>query len=547
MTSVNNKQEVYFKVTAIVIIVIVMGSLLWVGVVVALIGVKHAFDNKNFAWSSLWGDMLAKWYLGVGCYGLAVVVCLFITFKKKVFFVHQEQKAFTNSRFIKSNEIAKYSHKGVMNRAHGSGWAIRNFMKRKRWEFNYVKNCHALVIGATGSGKTQNVVLPTLIANILSSDKPSMVVSDVKGNLLNNTRAIAEQHGYEVIVVDFKNFEGHKWNPFVKMQSLLVAKKYDEIENEVSKIANILIQQIASKGDPFWEKASRLLIEITIKGLLIQNINNQKIVVFNDVYKYINYGIKNYQKWLQTKIKHPLLKDKANRILEAKENDKMWHSIFMTANSALASVSGRKFNRMMEGCDIFSADLVKQATLVFILSDINNPIYWFLVQLFLDVTISELFQIKALNEKKEIYFILDEFANIPKINYFENILSTAREYKIWFMLAMQDFTQVKKYEMWETIMANCEANYFLHTNHINTAQKISDCYGKISQVVVSHSQSERVGSGSNASHTKHEVAKPLIDAYELTKLDKDTMIVKLAKTDPIKIETMPFYKSRGMM
>ena len=169
------------------------------------------------------------------------------------------------------------------------------------------------------------------------------------------------------------------------------------------------------------------------------------------------------------------------------------------------------------------------------------------MQLFLDVTISELFQIKALNEKQEIYFILDEFANIPKINYFENILSTAREYKIWFMLAMQDFTQVKKYEMWETIMANCETNYFLHTNHINTAQKISDCYGKISQVVVSHSQSERLGSGSNASHTKHEVAKPLIDAYELTKLNKDTMIVKLAKTDPIKIETMPFYKSRGMM
>ncbi len=62
---------------------------------------------------------------------------------------------------------------------------------------------HTLTIGATRSGKTRNVVLPSICLQSLAGE--SMVLVDPKAELYLYTYPFLERLGYEVITIDFKN------------------------------------------------------------------------------------------------------------------------------------------------------------------------------------------------------------------------------------------------------------------------------------------------------------------------------------------------------
>ncbi|MBO7043414.1 type IV secretory system conjugative DNA transfer family protein [bacterium] len=69
---------------------------------------------------------------------------------------------------------------------------------------------HLLVLGATRSGKTQLIVLLTIIANakIIENNKtkkPSFVITDIKGELCRNTYLTLKENGYDILVLNFKN------------------------------------------------------------------------------------------------------------------------------------------------------------------------------------------------------------------------------------------------------------------------------------------------------------------------------------------------------
>ena len=77
---------------------------------------------------------------------------------------------------------------------------------------------HQLIIGGTGTGKSRAYVRPNIYSlptDPLTGRAISMVITDPKGELLHDTGAFLEAHGYELKV--FNLFEMHKsdcYNPF---------------------------------------------------------------------------------------------------------------------------------------------------------------------------------------------------------------------------------------------------------------------------------------------------------------------------------------------
>jgi len=67
------------------------------------------------------------------------------------------------------------------------------------------EDTHSLVIGATRSGKTRTLVLPSIGLTAMAGE--SMVMVDMKGELYTYTHRFLERMGYEVITIDFKNPE----------------------------------------------------------------------------------------------------------------------------------------------------------------------------------------------------------------------------------------------------------------------------------------------------------------------------------------------------
>lgn len=76
------------------------------------------------------------------------------------------------------------------------GVVVRSdFIKRDQIKLSYNNNqTHNLVIGTTGSGKTQSYILPS---NLSTADSDaSMVINDPKGELCQKTSEYLKRKGY---------------------------------------------------------------------------------------------------------------------------------------------------------------------------------------------------------------------------------------------------------------------------------------------------------------------------------------------------------------
>lgn len=71
---------------------------------------------------------------------------------------------------------------------------------------------HSLVIGATGSGKTQTVILP--LVHSLAKAKESMIITDPKGEIYEKTSNMLRSRGYQILLLNFRDPQnGNAWNP----------------------------------------------------------------------------------------------------------------------------------------------------------------------------------------------------------------------------------------------------------------------------------------------------------------------------------------------
>jgi type IV secretion system protein VirD4 len=154
----------------------------------------------------------------------------------------------------------------------------------------------------------------------------------------------------------------------------------------------------------------------------------------------------------------------------------------------------------------------------------------------------------SLSLDKPVYFLLDEFANLPKVPKMDSIITVARSRKIFFELVVQSYSQLEnKYgkEVAETIKGNCNIQIYLGTEDQKTKEEYSKMCGEISMETEdkSVSVSDKQGTDANRTTNKRVVNRPLIYPYELGQLPNGTAIVKIFQVNPIKTELTPWYKT----
>ena len=117
---------------------------------------------------------------------------------------------------------------------------------------------HLLIIGATGTGKSRLIILPSLIYSLRARKRRSFVVFDVKGELKEATLQIARDNHYNILDVNFRDPSlGDPWNPFYKANALY-ATGTDENMKKARTLLEKYIDSIFSDGranrrnDPYW-------------------------------------------------------------------------------------------------------------------------------------------------------------------------------------------------------------------------------------------------------------------------------------------------------
>ena len=111
------------------------------------------------------------------------------------------------------------------------------------------RNKNVLVVGGSGSGKTRFWLKPNLL-----QCHSSYVVTDPKGSIVVECGNALLQKGYKLKIFNTINFsKSMKYNPMAYIHS----------EKDILKLVTALMTNTKGEGqggDPFWDKAERLLL-----------------------------------------------------------------------------------------------------------------------------------------------------------------------------------------------------------------------------------------------------------------------------------------------
>lgn len=109
-----------------------------------------------------------------------------------------------------------------------------------------------LLIGSTGSGKTQSTILPML--NLSIKAKESFLVVDPKGEIYQRIGKKTEEEGYKTVILNFENTSlGNNWNPLSLPYQIYKEGNKDRAQEMVEEVAYYLFSEDNNKNsDPFW-------------------------------------------------------------------------------------------------------------------------------------------------------------------------------------------------------------------------------------------------------------------------------------------------------
>lgn len=338
-------------------------------------------------------------------------------------------------------------------------------------------NAHSLVVGATGSGKTQSIILPLIKLSMEAEE--SIIINDVKGELYKSTSCEFKKRGYNVLLLDFDDsIYGNYWNPLKFPYTLYKEGRFDKALNVVEGLGYYLFSdKEANDSDPFWVNSC---IDY-FTGLCLYLIKNRdEEVNLKEVFNLANeLSIQNKSdEFLKEIGKDNSIYYNVAGTLESPNETK--GGIIATFNQKIKKfISRENLSRMISKSDFDLNNISKEKTVMYIVSGYydysNNLIPLFINQVFEAINIYG-------NNKKNLNIILDEFDRLVPIKNFTEIINYSRSLHITFTVVIKSYIDLINTYGKDNIelIKLCFPNIiYLYANDIYTLEEISKLCGNI--------------------------------------------------------------------
>ena len=393
---------------------------------------------------------------------------------------------------------------------------------------------HSLIIGSTGSGKTQYMVLPAV--KILARKGESMIITDPKGEIYEETAEMLKEKGYNIVLLNFRDPQkGNSWNPLYLPYSLYKEGNVDKaIELLDDLAANILYDEKAQNQDPFWEKSSADYFSGLALGLFDdakpEEINLNSINLMSTIGEE-RCGASTYIKeYFSTKDAASSAYVNASSVLMAPSETK--GGILAVFKQKVKLFTSREvLSEMLAHNDFDMKDIGRQKTAVFIVIQDEKKTYHSLVTIFIKQCYETLIDVAQECGGKLPYrtnFILDEFANMPPLKDVTTMVTAARSRLIRFNFIIQNFAQLNQIygkEQADTIKGNCGNIIYLISTEIAALEEISKLCGE------------------KKSKEKDKTAStPLITVSDLQRLKQGETIILRTRQWPFKTKLVMNWK-----
>lgn len=394
-----------------------------------------------------------------------------------------------------------------------------------------VSNQNVAVIGSSGSAKSQSYVIPNLI-NV--RDK-SIIVTDPKGELYDLTAQLKKDQGYKIYQVDFISFMQSKYNPLSYVETTLQAQK----------VANTIITNFEgdSGGDNvfFKNSATNMLSALIIyvkAEFPPEEANMEKVV---QVYTDYVQDEDTFNKWIKTIPNEHPAREMLNSIIDLTGNTR--GSVTSTLNNGFNIFKLPQVKQMTRTSDFHFKDFVDEKAILYVKLSMEDDTFSPLTSVFFSQMINIYYDVasnsKSQKLKRKIVFMLDEFANIGKIDNYSRTLATCRSLGLSMHTIIQNKSQLEKRSMYGTeetndILSNHDTTIVLRAKpeDTETTQWISDALGKTTKEITKESVSVS-RQGKTVSTNKEHIERPLLTPSEIGALEKQQSIVIIAGQNPL--------------
>ena len=529
------------------------------------------------------------------------------------------QGSLENSRFLTDKERDKYFPTFTyesLPEAKADGVPVRAVLdKRGKLVGNFKPGVHALVIGATGSGKTTTFINPMIQCLAATNCGSSMIMTDPKGELFDLHSGFLKSRGYEVMVLDLRDtYSSSRWNPLEPIwdayQSYLHAgdgmlmhldsmaeypdlrrldgdaepghawvewngnayadlvhckedigvaqqKIYDELYEDLQDLVGGLVP-ITNDKDQMWERGARSVVTALVLAFLEDSENPElgmtkdKFNLFN-VNKALSNSDNNYQAlkdFFEGRGALSQAYQLSRQVLSSP--DKTLSSYMSVTLDKLSIFNDRGLCGLTSATDIVTQKFVDGPTALFLKIPDEKDTRHALASLFILSTYKALIKIATplpgQTLPRNVYFIMDEFGNMPKIDKFGQMITVGRSRKIWFNMVIQSFAQLTNVygkEVADIVIGNCGVKMFIGSNDTDTCEQFSKMCGNMTVKTTSTSSSLGSKAGDISVSTQTQV-RPLIYPSELQRLNNQestgNSIIVSFNSFPLKTKYTPSYK-----
>ena len=307
-------------------------------------------------------------------------------------------------------------------------------------------------------------------------------------------------------------------------------KIYDEMYEDLNDLVSVICP-IESKDDPVWEKGARSIIMATLLAML-EDSENPELHMTKDKYNFFNLNkiianseneFAELKRYFQGRSNLSSAVTLSRQVLSAA--DSTLSSYMSIAFDKLSMFNDKGLCGLTSATDIDASGLAERPTALFLKipdeKDTRHALASVFILCMYKALIKQASAREDLSLPRNVYFILDEFGNMPKIEKFDKMITVGRSRKIWFNMVVQSYAQLNAVygdQVADIVKSNCGVKMFIGSNDIDTCKEFSELCGNvtISTNSVSSNSQDKDGQFSLSSQMQ---TRPLIYPSELQKLN----------------------------
>ena len=327
-------------------------------------------------------------------------------------------------------------------------------------------------------------------------------------------------------------FDGKAYASMAQLKTAIkVFKKrtFDEVYEDLNDLVSALVP-VENEKDPMWEKGARAITLATLLAML-EDSEDPRLHMVKEKFNFFNLA-----KILQNSNKdyyelrryfagrNPLSKalSLSKQVCDAAESTRASYMSIVYEKLTMFNDSG--ICALTSASDFVPENLAEKPTALFLKIPDEKDTRYNLAAIFMLSIYKALIKIAStyddLSLPRNVYYILDEFANMPKIDKFDKMITVGRSRKIWFNMIIQSYAQLNNVygdKVADIVKGNCGIKMFIGSNDMGTCKEYSELCGNIT--VATNSSSGSANSSRDINVTTQMQVRPLIYPSELQRLN----------------------------